>query len=73
MQQQQWMLQQWMLRDVDIRNEEKNCSHGNILLSEEKYETHGYKIYLQINELQFKLQTYNFFFEYLLVFFFTLG
>lgn len=66
MQQQQWMLQQWMLRDVDIRN---------ILLSEEKYETHGYKLYLQINELQFKLQTYNFFFEYLLVFFFffTLG
>lgn len=58
------MLQQWMLRDVDIRN---------ILLSEEKYETHGYKLYLQINELQFKLQTYNFFFEYLLVFFFTLG
>lgn len=57
------MLQQWMLRDVDIRN---------ILLSEEKYKTHGYKIYLQINELQFKLQTYNFFFEYLLVFFFTL-
>lgn len=50
-----------MLRDVDIRN---------ILLSEEKYETHGYKLYLQINELQFKLQTYNFFFEYLLVFFF---
>lgn len=63
-----------MLRDVDIRNEEKNCSHGNILLSEEKYETHGYKLYLQINELQFKLQTYNFFFEYLLVcLFFTLG
>lgn len=57
------MLQQWMLRDVDIRN---------ILLSEEKYETHGYKLYLQINELQFKLQTYNFFFEYLLVFFFFL-
>lgn len=50
-----------MLRDVDIRN---------ILLSEEKYKTHGYKIYLQINELQFKLQTYNFFFEYLLVLFF---
>lgn len=50
-----------MLRDVDIRN---------ILLSEEKYETHGYKLYLQINELQFKLQTYNLFFEYLLVFFF---
>lgn len=63
-----------MLRDVDIRNEEKNCSHGNILLSEEKYETQGYKLYLQINELQFKLQTYNFFFEYLLVcFFLTLG
>lgn len=57
------MLQQWMLRDVDIRN---------ILLSEEKYETHGYKLYLQINELQFKLQTYNFFFEYLLVLFFLL-